>query len=168
MCLSPQGTICNDCVYACFCGPCSWCQIAREIETRMNPLIFINTTAWWQQRYTLIITSSLLPLPPPSSWTLCLLFTSMSAFIPFGIREGYFHWLVIKHVCLLGMSLCVVSINDTTLTELGFFLLMTTTVTADVLIIIPVFFLLLPLPTFLFYKSLCVIYCLALVVVALL
>ncbi|KAM3590090.1 uncharacterized protein V6R79_003732 [Siganus canaliculatus] len=34
-----EGTICNDCVYSCFCGPCTWCQIAREIQTRKNPII---------------------------------------------------------------------------------------------------------------------------------
>uniref|UniRef100_A0A3Q4BGR2 Uncharacterized protein n=1 Tax=Mola mola TaxID=94237 RepID=A0A3Q4BGR2_MOLML len=33
-----EGTICKDCVYSFFCGPCSWCQIAREIKTRMNPI----------------------------------------------------------------------------------------------------------------------------------
>lgn len=36
--LSLQGSICNDCVYACFCGPCSWCQISREMKKRKNPL----------------------------------------------------------------------------------------------------------------------------------
>ncbi|KAK5876090.1 hypothetical protein CesoFtcFv8_027092 [Champsocephalus esox] len=37
-----EGTICNDCVYACCCGPCSWCQIAREIKTRANPITFVS------------------------------------------------------------------------------------------------------------------------------
>ncbi|KAL7875807.1 hypothetical protein AOLI_G00107700 [Acnodon oligacanthus] len=31
-------TICNDCVYAFFCGPCSWCQIRREMKARLHPL----------------------------------------------------------------------------------------------------------------------------------
>uniref|UniRef100_H3BWL4 Plac8 onzin related protein 4 n=1 Tax=Tetraodon nigroviridis TaxID=99883 RepID=H3BWL4_TETNG len=31
-----EGSICNDCVYACFCGPCSWCQISRELKKRNN------------------------------------------------------------------------------------------------------------------------------------
>ncbi|XP_041840608.1 cornifelin homolog B-like [Melanotaenia boesemani] len=39
-----EGTICNDCVYSFFCGPCTWCQISREIKTRKNPLIFTNQT----------------------------------------------------------------------------------------------------------------------------
>ncbi|KAM9827374.1 cornifelin homolog A-like [Neosynchiropus ocellatus] len=37
-----EGTICKDCVCAFFCGPCSWCQIAREIKTRKNPVTFVN------------------------------------------------------------------------------------------------------------------------------
>ncbi|KAM4714772.1 LOW QUALITY PROTEIN: cornifelin homolog A-like [Anableps anableps] len=40
-----EGTVCNDCVYACFCGPCSWCQISREIKTRQNPVVFVSTAA---------------------------------------------------------------------------------------------------------------------------
>uniref|UniRef100_A0A667ZCB9 Placenta-specific gene 8 protein-like n=1 Tax=Myripristis murdjan TaxID=586833 RepID=A0A667ZCB9_9TELE len=38
-----EGTICQDCMYACCCGPCTWCQIAREIKTRMSPITVINT-----------------------------------------------------------------------------------------------------------------------------
>ncbi|XP_008325844.1 cornifelin homolog A-like [Cynoglossus semilaevis] len=37
-----QGTICEDCVKAFFCGPCTWCQLAREIKTRKNPITFVN------------------------------------------------------------------------------------------------------------------------------
>ncbi|XP_042368501.1 plac8 onzin related protein 4 [Plectropomus leopardus] len=40
-----EGTICNDCVYSFFCGPCTWCQISREIKTRTNPITLINLTA---------------------------------------------------------------------------------------------------------------------------
>ncbi|KAM3857814.1 cornifelin homolog A-like [Diretmus argenteus] len=38
-----EDTVCNDCVYACCCGPCSWCQIAREMKTRKTPIVIINT-----------------------------------------------------------------------------------------------------------------------------
>uniref|UniRef100_A0A0F8B2H9 Cornifelin n=1 Tax=Larimichthys crocea TaxID=215358 RepID=A0A0F8B2H9_LARCR len=37
-----EGTICKDCAYACCCGPCTWCQVAREIKTRTNPITFVN------------------------------------------------------------------------------------------------------------------------------
>ncbi|XP_075996018.1 cornifelin homolog B-like [Genypterus blacodes] len=37
-----EDTICNDCVYAFFCVPCNWCQMAREIKTRANPITFVN------------------------------------------------------------------------------------------------------------------------------
>uniref|UniRef100_A0A674N349 Plac8 onzin related protein 3 n=2 Tax=Takifugu rubripes TaxID=31033 RepID=A0A674N349_TAKRU len=37
-----EGSICNDCVYACFCGPCSWCQISREMKKRKNPITIAN------------------------------------------------------------------------------------------------------------------------------
>uniref|UniRef100_A0A3Q3QQM3 Uncharacterized protein n=1 Tax=Monopterus albus TaxID=43700 RepID=A0A3Q3QQM3_MONAL len=30
------GTPCKNCVYGCFCRPCTWCQIAREMKSRMN------------------------------------------------------------------------------------------------------------------------------------
>ncbi|KAK7904675.1 hypothetical protein WMY93_017282 [Mugilogobius chulae] len=33
---SIEGNLCEDCMYSCFCGPCSWCQIAREMKTRGN------------------------------------------------------------------------------------------------------------------------------------
>ncbi|XP_063797698.1 cornifelin homolog [Pseudophryne corroboree] len=29
-----QGTICNDCVCLTFCGPCTLCQMARELKHR--------------------------------------------------------------------------------------------------------------------------------------
>ncbi|XP_024143222.1 cornifelin homolog B isoform X2 [Oryzias melastigma] len=35
-----QGDICHDCVYSCFCGPCTWCQISREMEIRKAPMIY--------------------------------------------------------------------------------------------------------------------------------
>ncbi|XP_054457720.1 cornifelin homolog A-like [Anoplopoma fimbria] len=40
-----EGTVCRDCVYSFFCGPCTWCQIAREMKTRKNPITFINMSA---------------------------------------------------------------------------------------------------------------------------
>lgn len=43
---SPQGSVCSDCVYASFCGPCTWCQISREIKTRQNPVVFVSAAAW--------------------------------------------------------------------------------------------------------------------------
>lgn len=49
--LYPQSTICKDCVYAFFCGPCSWCQVAREIKTRMSPIIFVSKATWWHSGY---------------------------------------------------------------------------------------------------------------------
>ncbi|XP_028284686.1 cornifelin homolog A-like [Parambassis ranga] len=36
-----EGSICKDCVYTYFCGPCTWCQIAREIKTRTSPITFV-------------------------------------------------------------------------------------------------------------------------------
>lgn len=103
--LCPQGTVCSDCVFACFCGPCTWCQIAREIKTRMNPITFVNTAAWWEQAF--LTTSPLLTRTSPlSSWTYGLLFTGVSAVMVFGVREGFFDWFEIcfKHVCVWGMS----------------------------------------------------------------
>ncbi|MCI4377253.1 hypothetical protein PGIGA_G00201500 [Pangasianodon gigas] len=35
-------SICNDCVYAFFCGPCSWCQIRREMKARLHPVTLLN------------------------------------------------------------------------------------------------------------------------------
>ncbi|XP_004079697.1 cornifelin homolog A [Oryzias latipes] len=35
-----EGTICRDCVFSFFCGPCSWCQISREMKIRKAPMIF--------------------------------------------------------------------------------------------------------------------------------
>ncbi|XP_034033772.1 cornifelin homolog B-like [Thalassophryne amazonica] len=37
-----QGTMCRDCVYTTFCGPCTWCQMAREMKRRRIPVILIN------------------------------------------------------------------------------------------------------------------------------
>ncbi len=51
-----QGTVCKDCVYAFFCGPCTWCQIAREIKTRKSPITFVNASTRWDKR--LLFTSS--------------------------------------------------------------------------------------------------------------
>uniref|UniRef100_A0A8C1N6J1 Cornifelin homolog B-like n=2 Tax=Cyprinus carpio TaxID=7962 RepID=A0A8C1N6J1_CYPCA len=35
-------SICNDCVYSYFCGPCSWCQIRREMKARLHPVTLFN------------------------------------------------------------------------------------------------------------------------------
>ncbi|XP_030636656.1 plac8 onzin related protein 5 [Chanos chanos] len=40
-----EGSICNDCVYAFFCGPCSWCQISREMNERDLPITLVNQRA---------------------------------------------------------------------------------------------------------------------------
>ncbi|XP_036381551.1 cornifelin homolog B-like [Megalops cyprinoides] len=36
------GTICNDCLYATFCRACTWCQMAREMKQRFQPIVLIN------------------------------------------------------------------------------------------------------------------------------
>ncbi|TSN12270.1 PLAC8-like protein 1 [Bagarius yarrelli] len=33
-----EDTICNDCVFGCCCGPCSWSQIRREMKARHHPV----------------------------------------------------------------------------------------------------------------------------------
>ncbi|KAI1898574.1 hypothetical protein AGOR_G00073750 [Albula goreensis] len=38
-----QGDMCSDCIYATFCNMCSWCQLAREIKRRNQPLTIINS-----------------------------------------------------------------------------------------------------------------------------
>ncbi|CAG5929400.1 plac8 onzin related protein 4 isoform 1-T3 [Menidia menidia] len=40
-----EGTIFNDVLHAFFCGPCSWCQISREMKNRKNPITITSTTA---------------------------------------------------------------------------------------------------------------------------
>ncbi|XP_023685039.1 cornifelin homolog B-like [Paramormyrops kingsleyae] len=37
-----RDTMCNDCLYATFCGPCTWCQISREMKARFRPITLIN------------------------------------------------------------------------------------------------------------------------------
>ncbi|KAM9728817.1 cornifelin homolog B [Menidia menidia] len=37
-----RGTMCRDCVYSTFCAPCSWCQMAREIERRKIPIVMVK------------------------------------------------------------------------------------------------------------------------------
>ncbi|KAM4703040.1 cornifelin homolog B-like [Rhinophrynus dorsalis] len=32
------GTICDDCVYLTFCGPCTLCQMARELKIRKGEM----------------------------------------------------------------------------------------------------------------------------------
>ncbi|XP_071962496.1 placenta-specific gene 8 protein-like isoform X2 [Antedon mediterranea] len=34
--LNIQGSLCNDCILETFCGPCSACQISREIDNSCN------------------------------------------------------------------------------------------------------------------------------------
>ncbi|XP_046905144.1 cornifelin homolog B-like [Hypomesus transpacificus] len=38
-----EGTLCNDCLYSVFCLPCTWCQMSREMKTRVQPITLINT-----------------------------------------------------------------------------------------------------------------------------
>uniref|UniRef100_A0A8C6WPU2 Plac8 onzin related protein 3 n=1 Tax=Neogobius melanostomus TaxID=47308 RepID=A0A8C6WPU2_9GOBI len=33
-----EGNICQDCVYSCCCGPCTWCQVARELKHSVLPV----------------------------------------------------------------------------------------------------------------------------------
>ncbi|KAI1898573.1 hypothetical protein AGOR_G00073740 [Albula goreensis] len=40
-----MGTIFNDCLYACFCGPCVWCQMSREMKARLQPITLVNARA---------------------------------------------------------------------------------------------------------------------------
>ncbi|KAJ8342129.1 hypothetical protein SKAU_G00320570 [Synaphobranchus kaupii] len=40
-----RGTICNDCVYATCCRLCVWCQMAKEMKTRFQPIVLINAKA---------------------------------------------------------------------------------------------------------------------------
>ncbi|XP_012686240.1 cornifelin homolog B-like [Clupea harengus] len=40
-----KDTICNDCIYAFCCGPCSYCQIRREMKARLHPVTLINNRA---------------------------------------------------------------------------------------------------------------------------
>ncbi|XP_073428925.1 cornifelin homolog A-like [Dendrobates tinctorius] len=36
------GSICNDCCTVCWCLSCSWCQMAREIKKRKQPVSFVT------------------------------------------------------------------------------------------------------------------------------
>ncbi|KAG9335532.1 hypothetical protein JZ751_004559 [Albula glossodonta] len=36
------GTMCNDCLYATCCRPCSWCQMSREMKMRYQPIVLVN------------------------------------------------------------------------------------------------------------------------------
>ncbi|XP_023652317.1 cornifelin homolog [Paramormyrops kingsleyae] len=38
-----RGDICSDCMYVTFCNMCSWCQIAREMKIRQQPVTIINS-----------------------------------------------------------------------------------------------------------------------------
>ncbi|XP_051284932.1 placenta-specific gene 8 protein [Dicentrarchus labrax] len=37
-----QGDLSSDCMYATFCNVCSWCQIAREMKRRKQPLTVVS------------------------------------------------------------------------------------------------------------------------------
>ncbi|XP_036403473.1 cornifelin homolog B-like [Megalops cyprinoides] len=39
------GSICNDCLYSFFCGPCVWCQMSREMKMRLQPITLVNARA---------------------------------------------------------------------------------------------------------------------------
>ncbi|XP_075061084.1 cornifelin homolog [Mixophyes fleayi] len=36
------GSICNDCCVTCWCLSCSWCQMAREIKKRKQPVSIVT------------------------------------------------------------------------------------------------------------------------------
>ncbi|XP_051579361.1 cornifelin homolog B-like [Myxocyprinus asiaticus] len=40
-----QGTICNDLIHSIFCGPCVWCQMAREMDTREQTVTLASRQA---------------------------------------------------------------------------------------------------------------------------
>ncbi|XP_059211392.1 cornifelin homolog B-like [Centropristis striata] len=40
-----EGTVCNDWVHSCFCTPCTWCQMAREMKARKSPVTFISMSS---------------------------------------------------------------------------------------------------------------------------
>ncbi|OCT59620.1 placenta-specific gene 8 protein [Xenopus laevis] len=48
-----QGSICNDCCTLCCCYTCTWCQMAREIKHRRNPMsmVTVQTTTVQPQHY---------------------------------------------------------------------------------------------------------------------
>ncbi|XP_066578922.1 cornifelin homolog B [Amia ocellicauda] len=37
-----KDTICHDCLYACCCYACSWCQVSREIKMRAKPVVLTH------------------------------------------------------------------------------------------------------------------------------
>ncbi|KAJ8389282.1 hypothetical protein AAFF_G00121470 [Aldrovandia affinis] len=39
------GTILNDCLYTFLCLSCSWCQMSREMKTRLQPITLLNAKA---------------------------------------------------------------------------------------------------------------------------
>ncbi|KAG7322690.1 hypothetical protein KOW79_014036 [Hemibagrus wyckioides] len=37
-----KGTLCNDCLIATCCTPCTWCQMSREMKLRAIPIALLN------------------------------------------------------------------------------------------------------------------------------
>ncbi|KAM3601118.1 uncharacterized protein V6R79_007895 [Siganus canaliculatus] len=37
-----NGSMCNDCVCATFCRPCTWCQMSREMKNRNIPIVLVS------------------------------------------------------------------------------------------------------------------------------
>uniref|UniRef100_A0A8C7ITS1 Plac8 onzin related protein 2 n=1 Tax=Oncorhynchus kisutch TaxID=8019 RepID=A0A8C7ITS1_ONCKI len=37
-----KGTICNDCVNATCCNCCVWCQMSREMKSRIIPIVLVS------------------------------------------------------------------------------------------------------------------------------
>ncbi|KAK7925278.1 hypothetical protein WMY93_007588 [Mugilogobius chulae] len=37
-----KGDMWHDCLYSCFCVPCSWCQMSREMKQRHIPIVLVN------------------------------------------------------------------------------------------------------------------------------
>ncbi|XP_030635123.1 cornifelin homolog A-like [Chanos chanos] len=51
-----QGSICDDCCMITFCGPCTWCQMAREVKKNRQSVMIINPP----------VNPSYQPIPPPA------------------------------------------------------------------------------------------------------
>ncbi|KAG8431254.1 hypothetical protein GDO86_019178 [Hymenochirus boettgeri] len=49
------GSICDDCCMLYWCYSCSWCQMAREIKKRKQPMTFITAQT----------TPMVIPVPAP-------------------------------------------------------------------------------------------------------
>lgn len=48
-----QGDICNDCLCATFCTPCSWCQMSREMKRRNIQVLLVSAKNTWPSQLKL-------------------------------------------------------------------------------------------------------------------